>query len=180
MRQGMSRAILDALKVGGILAMTILAPNAIQCLKGGGNRKGRKNYAAQFQKSLYYLNRQKLIGLGRKNGKDTVYLTEKGRQKINEYEHNQLRIPAPRSWDKKWRVVAFDIPKQFKNRSDIFRKKLKSLNFFMLQKSLWVYPYECAEQIEYLRDLYEIRPFVRMLLAERLDSSKSLRQHFSI
>ena len=50
-------------------------------------------------------------------------------------------------WDKKWRIVIFDIPQELHNKRNIFRQKLRSMGFYMLQKSVFVFPYECREEL---------------------------------
>lgn len=61
-------------------------------------------------------------------------------------------------WDKKWRILIFDIPETIRWRRDVFREKLKSLGFGRVQQSVWVsaHPFE-----------NDIREFIK---AQDLDS----------
>jgi len=50
-------------------------------------------------------------------------------------------------WDNKWRLVIFDIPQEFHNKRNRFRKRLKSLGFYKIQKSVFVFPYPCENEL---------------------------------
>jgi len=71
-----------------------------------------------------------------------------------------------KKWDKKWRVVIFDIPKEFNKKRDIFRGKLKELGFYMLQKSVFIFPYPCENELEDLCSMIGIEDYVDILVAE--------------
>ena len=180
MKNGTSEVILEILKVSGLLAMAVLAPNAIQLLKERRPVRDLAKARRQINRSLYYLNEKKLVGYVQKNGKDYLQITEAGRKRSLALELTNIQIQKTKYWDKKWRLVIFDIPSTFRIRAETFRRKLKELGFVMLQKSVWVYPYPCEDQIEILRDIYEIRPFIRMILAERIDGTKKLREAFGL
>lgn len=47
-----------------------------------------------------------------------------------------------RKWDGKWRMVVFDIAEVSRQTRDLLRLKLKELGLGMLQKSVWVTPYD--------------------------------------
>lgn len=48
-------------------------------------------------------------------------------------------------WDKKWRVVIFDIEEASKQTRERFRGKLKELGFGMLQESVFISPYDITQ-----------------------------------
>ena len=55
--------------------------------------------------------------------------------------------PVRPKWDKKWRLVIFDIPKELHAQRVRFSEKLKTMGFFTLQKSVFIYPYDCYAEI---------------------------------
>lgn len=181
MRRGLSKAILELLKVSSVVTMAAVAPNAIQIFKGSAYQKNDlKKYQRKVWRSAHYLHKKQLIGFGKRKGHSVIFLTDKGKKKILDFDLDSIQIVRPKRWDRRWRLVAFDIPVNLRYRAELFRKKVKQLGFYQLQKSLWVFPFECAEQIEYLRDFYEVRPYIKMILAEQLDGGKKLREHFSL
>lgn len=75
-----------------------------------------------------------------KNNEVLIRLTSAGREKISRdfpfvsFQENK--------WDKKWRVVIFDIAEVSRGTRDNLRLKLKELGFGMLQESVWISPYD--------------------------------------
>lgn len=67
-------------------------------------------------------------------------LTSAGKQKIKR-EFPLIRLQN-KTWDRKWRLVIFDIEETARSVREIFRRKLKELGFGMLQKSVWVTPFD--------------------------------------
>jgi len=54
-------------------------------------------------------------------------------------------------WDKKWRMINFDIPEESRNTRNRIRYSLKQLGFKNLQRSLWVSPLPVDKFIDNLR-----------------------------
>jgi len=48
-------------------------------------------------------------------------------------------------WDKKWRIVIWDIPEKRRITRDVLRYKLKLLGFQRLQKSVWASKKDCTK-----------------------------------
>jgi DNA-binding transcriptional regulator PaaX len=114
------------------------------------------------------------------DGTITLLLTEQGKQKALTFNLENMQIKVPIKWDKKWRVVLFDIPETKKKLREIFRFHLKKLGFYEFQKSVFIYPYDCKNEIEYLIEFYSIRKFVRFLIAESIDNELHLKHHFRL
>ncbi len=73
-----------------------------------------------------------------------IKLTELGVKKLEEKRRNKkekallkIRMGEER-WDRKWRVVIFDIPETNKRIRQALRETLKVLEFWPLQKSVWI------------------------------------------
>ena len=69
-------------------------------------------------------------------------------------------------WDRKWRIIIFDIPQELHRERIKFRRKLKSMGFFMLQKSVFVFPYPCNEEITDLSNILGVTDYVDIIIAE--------------
>ncbi|MBI4050343.1 MAG: hypothetical protein HY398_02750 [Candidatus Doudnabacteria bacterium] len=50
----------------------------------------------------------------------------------------------------------------------------------VLQKSIWIHPYECRDQIFYLAGNMFIKPYVRYIVAEEVTGEKDLKKSFGI
>ena len=117
-----------------------------------------------------------------KDGSIKVCLTENGKKLILQYELDKIKIEKPKKWDGKWRVIIYDIPQSLRKASDAFRRKIRELGMYQLQKSIWVYPYDCIKELDFLCAIYQI-PLADCVLyfrAEELPKQKEIKQFFSL
>lgn len=76
-----------------------------------------------------------------------IKLTQAGKDLISEGSEEK-------DWDKKWRVVIFDIPEEKRVIRNLFRRNLKKWGFKHLQKSVWVSKRDVFAKLEsYIQDL---------------------------
>ena len=115
-----------------------------------------------------------------KDGSINIILTKLGEKHAVKYDPENIRIPTPAKWDKKWRVVIFDIPEKKRKIRDTLRHEMKKLGFFELQKSTWVFPYDCRDAVDFLIELYEARNFVRYIVTSEISYDADLRLHFDL
>lgn len=95
------------------------------------------------------------------DGSIKIVLSEAGKKKILEFNMEELQVKRPASWDGKWRAVLFDIPEKKRKARDSLRCKLRHLGFCEMQKSVFIFPYECRDEIDFIVEFFNIRPFVR-------------------
>lgn len=114
------------------------------------------------------------------DGTVTLILTERGKEKALTYNLDEMKIEKPKQWDKKWRIVLFDIPEKIRKLRDAFRYHLKQLGFYEFQKSVFIHPYDCQDEIEYLIEFYDARRFIRFIVAEQIDNELHLKAHFGL
>ena len=110
----------------------------------------------------------------------TLILSDKGKEKALTYNLDEMKIKKPKRWDGKWRIVLFDIPEKTRNLRDAFRHHLKRLEFFEFQKSVFVHPYDCKDEIDYLIEIYDARKFIRFIVADSIDNELHLKSHFGL
>ncbi|MBI4134753.1 MAG: CRISPR-associated endonuclease Cas2 [Candidatus Sungbacteria bacterium] len=114
------------------------------------------------------------------DGSVTIELNKKGKHEALRFDLQAMHIEAPKHWDHKWRVVLFDVPEKEKNLRDTLRRHLKQLGFYELQKSVFVFPYPCIKELDFLIEFYRARKYVRYLEADLADNALHLRKHFSL
>jgi len=91
---------------------------------------------------------EKIIG---KDGNVYFRFTDKGKARLIK-EIPLLRFQK-RRWDGKWRQIVFDIPEEMKPKREILRKKLNCLGFGMLQRSVYITPFDIGEELaEFLEE----------------------------
>jgi len=139
-----------------------------------------KEIERKISKTFYRLKEKKLIVINKTKTRIELELTKKGKNKIVEIQTEQITLKKPEKWDGKWRVVIFDIPEKHKKSRDILREKLKELNFYQLQKSVWTCPYPCEEVIWALCEIFEIVPFVDILITEKIYNDAEIKKHFKV
>lgn len=108
------------------------------------NRWGRSSRGALSKlKSLKYAEKIEI-------DKDIYYqISPKG----EEYFDDVLSIlKNSNSWDKKWRLVMFDIPENQRAVRDRLRRSLNNLSLGILQASVWISPVDVSEKIEKIKD----------------------------
>ena len=75
----------------------------------------------------------------------------------------------------------FDIPQKRKISREALRGKLKELGFHQLQKSVWVYPFECRAEMELLQDFFGLsKNEMRLIMAENIGDDSKLQQDFKL
>lgn len=114
------------------------------------------------------------------DGSLEMILTEDGRKQALRFNLDTFEIKKPDYWDRKWRIVAFDIPETKRHIRDAFRSWLKRLRFYKLQESVFVHPYDCRKEFDFLVELHRARPYVRFIVAEEMDNQDHLQKIFKI
>lgn len=114
------------------------------------------------------------------DGTITIVLTEQGTEKAKTLTFNfdKIDIQSPAKWDRKWRIVIFDIPDYLKKVREAFRFQLRRLEFYPLQKSVFVHPFECQNEIDFLIEFFEMRRYVRQITADYIDNELHLKEIF--
>ena len=140
----------------------------------------RKLDERKIAKALERLKRNKLIILGEENGNFKVELTKKGKRVVKKIQLDDMKPKKPTVWDKKWRIVIFDIPDKKRRARDALREKLQKMHFYPLQKSVWVHPYHCEKEIQFLCEFFEITPYVNIIVADNIYDDIKLRKYFNL
>jgi len=114
-----------------------------------------------------------------KDGTTTFILSKDGKEIALKYDLEKMIIPKTK-WDRKWRIVMFDIPERLKKIRDTLRYQLRRLGFIELQRSVFVFPFECRDEIEYIIEFYDIRKHVRFIEANHIDNELHLKNKFQL
>jgi DNA-binding transcriptional regulator PaaX len=134
----------------------------------------------ELRKEINNLYRSKAIKREEnKDGSITIILTEKGKTKALNYHFENMIIKGE-DWDGKWRIVIFDIPEKMKNGRNALREKIKKLGFYELQKSVWIFPYKCENEINFIIEFFNLRKYVRFAVLESIDNEFHLKKIFNL
>ena len=184
-----TKQILLLVGFAGVLVIVAAAPGVLLAAKlfEQNKRSFPKKYEGQkAAQTIRRLRKNNLLTVKERNGKFMLELTDEGRRTFKEIQDTEsklqkLQIKKPLQWDKKWRIVIFDIPDTSHKRArDILRGKLKKWEFYPLQKSVWVCPWPCENEIQLAAELYKISRYVNVIVGEKILADASLRKHFSL
>ena len=174
-----AQKVLLLLMAGIALGLTTSPKRYFHILKTAANDWKRINRRALHHaiKNLY---RSRLIDVvDNKDGSTTIILTQRGRKKALTYQIDHVMTTPMKRWDKKWRLVIFDIPERYKKARDALARTLKRMGFYQLQKSVFVHPFECDDEIDFVVEFFNLRPYVRRIRAEHIDNELHLKKLFS-
>lgn len=136
---------------------------------------------ANIRRAINSLYASRLVGTAKnRDGTVTLSLTEKGRKVALTYNVNTMKIKRPAIWDGKWRVVVSDIPEKKKKIRNALHDHLLHIGFHPLQRSVFVCPFECRNEVEYIIELYQIRAHVRVMVVETIDNELHLKHLFKL
>ena len=140
--------------------------------------KFRQDDKDRFYHEMYRLRRAGFIKKYFIGKEEFVELLPKGKQQINLYIAQDMQIVAPEKWDRKWRLVIYDISNDKKTEREILRQKLENLGFLKLQESVYVFPFDCEKIIDLLKNMYFLGPYVQYIVADRIESEIDLMKEF--
>jgi len=175
-----AEVILTILGIAGLVAVSVIAPNVLQIMKGLSNSgeyrqrfsKSQIENKKQLISSISSLKHRGYIRIEQKKSGLLLYLTEKGKKRLNKINWNNYRVGQKGKWNGHWWLVLADVPSaEFRYNEDAFRKKLKQMGFYRLQKSVWMYPFDPRAEIDYVSQYFDIGKYVTVMEVINLDPS---------
>ena len=174
-----AKGVLVALGMMGVITIAMVAPNSLQMLRIFGF--GKKDYNPKsVYNSLKRLQKNRLVDITEKDGKTIIKITKNGKSKLLEYEFEDMQIAKPKKWDGKWRIVGFDVPEKRKKAREALRHKMKELGFIQMQKSLFVYPYECRKEIEFIGEFFQVYEHIVLIEASSISQEEYYKYKFGL
>ena len=179
-----TKFLLMFVAIGGISIIGAALPGLVKAIGffAYDSKKKNKYSKAKITNSFEYLKKKQLIEIIKTNNdRVQVRLTNKGKKRLAEYSLTTLEIKKPEKWDGKWRVLMFDIPsypKKYNYARDALRCKIKELGFYQIQKSAWVYPYECEDELLFIAGMFQVQKYVEILTVEKLLHEDFVRKKF--
>ena len=182
-KQDMAQTTVDAIlrlaAAGTFISAALLLPNLPQALEkpldAAMKKLDKRSREREIRKALYYMKEQNLLRGSYEHG---LKITKKGRSRLEKKDIERLRIPRPAKWDKKWRIIFYDIPETSKYHRNLLAAKLNGLGFYQLQRSVWVHPFPCRDEIEKVTSFYKVSSHVTYLETEKIDNQKKLISRF--
>ena len=161
----LTKDLLMILAVGGAISLAVIAPGLAAVV--GKELKWRER--TKFNQRLERLKRRKLVKITYENGETKVEITQDGHKKALEYKFEEMKIKKPDKWDSKWRLVIFDVAETKRRLRDRLRGKLKEIGFISLNESVLIFPHPCENEVEFIRQVFNVSKEVTYLVSERFE-----------
>ena len=182
-RTNIQKVILRSIATAGVLSLALLAPNALQLLATVDNTSGRKR--RMNPKYLIDSSFAKLLAKGHvriehgPKGK-LVRLTDEGKRALGRMIALTPDQRKHRRWDKRWRMVIYDIKEKRRGTRVALQRNLRSFGFYQLQASVWVYPYECEDLLVLLKADFKIGRDVLYGVVEKVEGDEQMKEYFGL
>ena len=185
-----TKEVLMLLGAGAFLAASIIFPGLpmvakpfIDAAKEAERNKRQKEWEKfnlwRLRQVIKRMQNSKLVEVKEEKGIPLIKITQKGKQKLLRYKIDEMVLDES-NWDSKWRLVIYDVQTGKRANSEMFRTMLNKLRFLKLQKSVYLTPFKCEDEIEYLRLLFEIGNEVQILKVGSLENEAAYRRYFGI
>jgi len=132
---------------------------------------------AEINDRIQYLKSMGFIKTFTESRERFVELSPKGFKKLKKLSA-EIKIDRPKKWDKKWRMVIFDVPEKFRSSRNSLRFKLLSLGLIKIQKSVYVYPFPCTDEIVSLSRSLGIEKSVTVMVADIIQGEEEIIYRF--
>ena len=148
-----------------------------QTNKSSSERNQRRVY-----NSFYHLKRSGFIEIEKRREGIHISFTEKGRQCKELMELlQQFRKGRGQKWKGVWYVAMFDVKNEYRTIRDALRLFLRKMGFAQMQKSVWIYPHDCRQELDFLRNFFELKEKnLRLLVTDTIGDDRYFRKIFRI
>ncbi len=177
-KRELTKEILKGLAIGGLIVASFALPGLPQIFSILGINNSKDRY--RVKRAVQSLQKQKFINIYEKGDEQVMEITEKGKKRILKYRFDEMKLVRPKKWDGLWRIISFDIPEKYKRGRDALTRKLKEMKFYPFQKSVFICPFECRDEIDFIGEVFNIRKFIRYFVAKEIDDEKYLRQFYNL
>ncbi len=174
-RNELKKIILETVKFAGLVSIFVVAPNVVGAMAKLGIIRSPR------QKDIVTRSCDRLVKSGHlKWEARKLRLTPKGVSALHTLEARECASQKPRRWDRKWRVLIFDIPEYRKGMRNKIRRTLQAIGFIHLQHSVWVYPYDCEDLITLLKADFHIGRDMLYMIVDSLEGDERLKRRFGL
>jgi len=170
---------------GGVLAALAISPALLAPAILIKQARNDKNRQSGLRNAYNYVKQNGLVQIKRdRSGNPMFILTQKGR--IAALRHHVKDLQAQykgkkQHWDTLWRIFIFDVPTTQANKRSALRYFIKRLGMVQLQKSVWVYPYDCSRQLHFVKEIFNLSDIqARLIISSDIGDDRKLRKRFSL
>lgn len=151
-------------------------------LLSGHSTRRMHRLAAKRAKDRYRrkLALERLDKLGYIKGNEIVSITPTGAKLLDTLIEHTVALIGQKKWDRKWRIVAFDIPERLSGWRDAVRRLLKRAGFVQFQQSIWIFPHDCAELVQLIQCESKLSEHILYGVLERIEREEKFKKIFKL
>ncbi len=163
--------------------LPIIAKPFIKSAQDSKRKKGQKEWEKyniwRLRQIVKRMQNSNFVEIKEENGIQVVKITKRGKDKLLQFDIKKMQLDES-SWDGKWRLIVYDVRTSRRKNSEMFRQAITNLKLHKLQKSVYLTPFKCEDEIEYLRQVFEIGNEVLILTVRNLENEEAYRKYFGI
>lgn len=174
--------ILKLLGAGTLLAASFVMPHASAIAITEYKKYKRQKSAKEWNKFNFWRLKQVVKRLEKQKKieivNDVVQITEKGKKKLLQFDFEDIQLQ--KKTDGKWRLIIYDISELKKKERNFLREILKRMKFLKLQQSIYLTPFICEDEIEYLKQMFGVGDEVQILKVTGIENEQAYKEYFGI
>jgi hypothetical protein len=185
-RAEITKDIFKILLISGLIIIASTSPYFAENIIKGIKRARKYSKINKYSKkkiynTFYQLRKHGDIKFHYRGKQLYIFLTEKGKKKAGWMQIDELRIKKPKKWDGKWRIIMFDIAELKKIYREVLRGKLKEMGLQIFQKSAWITPYDCKDEIELIKNFFGFTDKeVKLITTQDIGNDIEFRRIFNL
>lgn len=137
---------------------------------------------SKVKRTLNNLEKREIIAIEKIGNSVFVSLKDKGKQLIATYSIKSLLEYKKKKheWNGKWFLVFFDVPEIQRNKRNYLRRYLLKLGFYPYQQSVYLFPYECENEIKLIKQIVEGAKYMKYIIAEKIEDESQAKIFFNL
>lgn len=182
-----AKQVLVLIGAGVFLTASVLMPNLPLALKPflDQKRKDEREVWKRFnipylKRTISRLEKQKLVEASEENGMQIIKITKEGRRKIVKMGLDELEIKKPKIWDRRWRLISFDLPEKLADIRKVLVEYLTVWGFYPLHESVYLHAWSCFKEVDFLREYLGVGEYVRIFTVSEIENDKLFRGFFGV
>lgn len=178
-----AKIIDEIIKVGattGTVASAFIAPNIVialeKPLKKLYKHLDQRERKREAMRIIYSMKQRGYLAGDYEHG---LKLTQKAKERYRKIQLDEITIHPTNVWDSVWRLVLYDIPEDHRVARIRLTSLLRNAGCFQLQKSAWITPFPCRNEVQQLTGYFDINQYVSYLEVVHLDNQQVLLRRFA-
>ncbi|MCI0597502.1 CRISPR-associated endonuclease Cas2 [Candidatus Parcubacteria bacterium] len=172
-KENLQKALLMSIGAVGVISVALIAPNVLKLLP-----RTFVNPRPRIRRSLAGLKHAGLVAFEKTARGTYLRITSAGRLALARLCANTAN--TKRRWDRKWRVVMYDVREPKKRLRARVREFLRAYGFMRLQDSVWVYPYDCEDVVTLMKANFRMGREVLYMIVDSIENDGWIRLHFKL